>query len=100
MATAIEEAIEASRRAHPELWEKADRIAEIIEPSAFAEWYSGISGEKREPTTRQRYLRASARRRAWEVLRYLGIAPEDTDWAAIFEEMSPRPTDQQGGSDG
>lgn len=101
MGSAVEEAVEASRRLHPDLWRKADRIAEIIAPGAFAEAYDGIDGEKITPTTRQQYQQAEARRKAWEILRYLGEAPEETDWSAIIEEAGwdRDPAPQEGEDD-
>lgn len=88
--SAVQKAIEADRRLRPELYRKADSIAEIIDPSAFAAGYDSTApdADPLTPTKRQQYYAAVARRKAWEILQYLGIAPEETDWVAIFDEMA------------
>ena len=84
----VEEAVAAWRRLNPELARKVDRIAEIITPGAFRKAYDGLGSSGSEiATARKEYRRARARRKAMEILRYLGEAPETTDWAAIFKEM-------------
>lgn len=84
----VEEAVAAWRRLNPELARKVDRIAEIIAPDAFGEVYNGLGADADElVTARREYRKARARRKTMEILRFLGEAPETTDWAAIFEEM-------------
>lgn len=97
VSSAVDEAVAASRRLHPEAWEKVDRIARTIDPGAFAKWYdtTGPDAEPVEPRLRVRMKRARARRKAWDILRELGIVPETTDWEAIFEEMDRTPQPQE-----
>lgn len=100
MGSVADEAVAASRRLHPEAWEKADRIARIIDPGAFGRWYdaTGPDAKPIKPSTRIKAKRARARRKAWDILRLLGEVPEETDWMAIFEEMgvaTPTPTGEE-----
>jgi len=89
----FDRAMEAHRRLEPELYEKVDAIARIIDPSAFAEWHDSTDPDAppRRPTVRQRYMSAHAKNVAYQILQYLGIAPEKTDWLAIFAEMDRTP---------
>ena len=104
--SAVEEAIAASRRLHPDLWRKVDEIAEIIAPGAFATWYDSACPDPQpvEPSARVKAKRATARRKAWEILQYLGEVPEETDWMAIFKEAAletlREELDHDGGDDG
>lgn len=87
---AIEDLIAADRRLHPDLWTKIDRIAEIIDPSAFSEaWWDGTASHAsliRVDNARVRYQRSAARNKAMSILRYLGLTPVETDWAELFAE--------------
>lgn len=91
--SAVDEAVAAHRRLYPDLWAKADRIAEIIEPDVWDDWYDSTEPDAtpRPPTTRVLYLRSRARCRAWDVLKELEIAPATTDWAAVFAELCAPP---------
>lgn len=84
-----EEAVQAHRELHPELWEKIDRIARIIDPGAFGEAFDGTGPDaQRIPDTlRLRYMRSRARHQAWQILEYLGHVPQETDWVEIFRQM-------------
>lgn len=88
--TDIEQALQASRNLYPELWEKADAIARIIKPGLFEDWYNSTEpgAAPVEPPIRTKYERSAAIHLAWQILQYLGIAPQETDWAPILEEMN------------
>lgn len=101
MSSATKDAAKAWRRLNPELAEKRDHIAEIIDPSGFAEFYDGIGEDaERLDTTRMQYKRSRARRKAMEILRYLGEAPETTDWEALFKEMLADPPRREDAGEG
>lgn len=97
--TTIERLVAADRRLHPEVWERIDRIAEIIAPEAFpGEAWDGTGPDARRITwddnPRVQYAQSVARNRAMEILRYLGLTPGPTDWPALFAEagfMEPQP---------
>lgn len=81
-------ALEAHRQLEPELYAKADHIAKIIDPGAFVEWRDGTSPDSDKVLlVRQEYMKAKALCQAFEILRFLGMAPETTNWDAIFERM-------------
>lgn len=55
------------------------RVARIVDPSAFTEWWDGSGPEAklREPDVRQRYNQSRALVKAGEILRLLAKTP---DW--------------------
>jgi hypothetical protein len=100
----IDQAVEIDRELRPEQYAKADAIARIIDPSAFAEWYDGTGPDAKlhEPDVRQRYMQSAALTKAFEVLRLLKLEPETFDWNGIFEHIARRPPEaprpsQEGG---
>ena len=92
----IDEVVRKARELDPELWAKVDAIARIIDPSAFSEWYDGITPV--EPDARVRYMRSVAENKAWRILQLLGIAPESYDWPRLFDALAA-PAEREGGTD-
>ena len=83
----MSEMLALARESNPDLWERIDGVARIIDPGAFAEGYVVWPEENaRTFEARQKYMRAVARHKAHEVLSYLGINT-DTDWLYILERM-------------
>lgn len=76
--TAVEQLLDAHRELNPELYAKADAIAQIIDPSAWpGEAWDGVGPEAKridwDANTLVQVRRAEARGRAFRVLEYLGL---------------------------
>jgi hypothetical protein len=86
LAEDIAQMIKIDRRRRPEIWAKADHIARLVDPSAFARWHD-TDGHPHDPDIRQLYMQVRAINVAFDILRYLGLEPEVFDWTPIFEKM-------------
>ncbi len=90
MSKEVDQLIEASRRVYPKEWALVDKIAPIIDPDAFTgPWYDSTipTAEPMPMSMRQKYMKAMAQRKAWEILGELGLADKVTDWEAIFSDL-------------
>ena len=85
-----DEIIEIDRELKPDVYEKIDDVAKIIMPEAFVEdvHIEPASANKRF-RIRQEYMQAVARRKANDVLTYLGFSTE-TDWYEILNRMADK----------
>lgn len=82
----IDEVVTAARRLDPELWAKVDTLARIIAPGIWDAWYDNTAPDAQPvpPDARVRYLRSAAESKAWQILVFLGIAPQPYDWPRLF----------------
>jgi len=86
--TSVEQMLRAARDQRPDLWRRTEAVARIIDPSAFAEdWIIEPPAAARLHNLKLELLRANARRRAQEVLQYLGVNTEH-DWYDILTRMA------------
>ena len=85
----------AARTAQPDLWDRTERIARIIDPAAFSEIAVQPAERQHDVDVRLDYMRSIAMSKAQEVLRALGVNT-DTDWDTILSLMTKRRS-QQGG---
>lgn len=92
--SAVEKAVAVSRELDPDLWAKVDRVAEIIDPGAFALYYDSVDpdGKPVPMTLRQKYMQSAARTKAWVILRRLGEIPQDFDWTPVLERLFDAPS--------
>lgn len=80
--------ITKARQLDPELWEKVDEIAKIIDPSAFVDWSTvGGTFDREKLEIRTKYYQSIAQHKAYQILQRLGIAPEQYNWVRLFEAM-------------
>lgn len=97
--TDIDRMLRISREIQPNLWERTEHVAKIIDPSAFMDdWV--ITPPEREALMRAKLscLQAAAMKKANEILTYLGVNTE-TDWYSILGRLAgePAPTSAQEG---
>ena len=86
----VEEMLDIARAQHPDLWERVDGVARIIDPAAFADGHVVHPDDTRSLfETRRRYMQAAATHKACEVLEYLGINTS-TDWLHILSVLAER----------
>ena len=85
--SSIDKALQLARERHPDLWERTDMIARIIDPAAFTWMTTNDSKAQRRLDTKQKYLRARARSKAHDVLHALGVNT-DTDWLYILDRIT------------
>lgn len=97
----IEEMVAADRKRQPELWEKVDRVAALVDPGAFPVGETVIEPPEAAERYRVRlaYMQSAARHRAMQILQVLGIAPEHFDWMDLFEYMASTDRPAEEGSD-
>ena len=77
-----------AREVQPELWERTDAIARIIDPAAFAEGWTCHSGDSAKVlNARLKYHQSVALSKAQDVLRYLGVNTE-ADWYEILQRIA------------
>lgn len=89
-SSVAEQVMRFAREVQPELWERTEQVARIIDPAAFAEGWVLISRDasaKRLHETRTKYMQSIALSKAQDVLKYLGVNA-DADWYAILSKMS------------
>ena len=87
---AVDRALQAARELRPDLWERTDQIARIIEPSAFMDdWLVHPEDQKHILEKRLAVQQAAAMRKAQEILQYLGVNTE-TDWYAILQHLADK----------
>lgn len=86
----IQRVLDIDRRLRPEQYAKADAIARIIDPGAFAEWYDGVGPDAKlvDFGVRQKYMQSAAMTKAFDVLKVLGLEPEEFDWAPVLTELA------------
>ena len=88
--TDIERALDAARETHPDLWDRTEAIARIIDPSAFLDGWR--LSALRTPAniksfeTRLAYMRTIAMSKAQEVLYFLGVNTT-ADWETIMTRI-------------
>ena len=86
----VEQVIDIDRELRPDLWKRIDGVASIIYPEYFAEGYTVHPEEAAKlHESRRNYMQAVARRKAHEILEYLGFNTH-TDWDIILEQMAER----------
>ena len=87
-SSTFDEIIRAANIIHPELMERTEQVAKIVDPGSFAEGWVIPYGEGEELfNARRDYMQAIARCRAQDILMFLGVNT-DVDWAAILERMA------------
>jgi hypothetical protein len=86
----IDRMLAIDRRNRPEQYAKADAIARIIDPGAFAEWYDGVGPDAKlvDFGVRAKYMQSAAMTKAFEILRLLKLEPEEFDWGPILTEIA------------
>ena len=78
----VEVTMKAAHEAHPDVWERVEAIARIINPHVFSDMWVDENGN--EPMkTRREYLQSVAIDKAHEILMYLGVNKED-EWYDIL----------------
>lgn len=86
--SAVEACLRAARKVHPDLYERTELVARVIDPAAFADdFIVEPESAKRLHESRQRLMRAIAMSKAQEVLKVLGVNT-DTDWLEVLTEMA------------
>jgi len=84
----IERALQIDRTLRPNYYERTEAIAKIIDASAFADdWVIPDRGAAELHALKLGLLRASAMRKAHEVLAYLGVNSE-CDWMMILTQLA------------
>jgi len=79
-----------AREVQPELWERTEAVARIIDPAAFADgWIIHPESAARLHALKLKVLQGNAMRKAQEVLAYLGVNTE-TDWYEILTRLAER----------
>lgn len=90
MSSNIEKIVEIDRRLRPEVYEKCDAIARIINPAAFADnWTVQPEEHAALVSARLSYQRAVALSQAHEILKYLGLSSA-VDWGEILTRLAER----------
>jgi len=85
----IEDLLARAKARYPDLWQRTEAIARIIDPGAFAEGAILTDEEGHDLfEARRRYMQAVAFNRAHEVLAYLGLN-EPVDWLQLLSELPP-----------
>ena len=85
--TDIERCLEIDRELRPDLYDKIDSIARIIDAGSFSKC-SGFPEESVDRINlRYKYQRTSARVKATEILRLLGEDVPPADWMTILEKL-------------
>jgi hypothetical protein len=87
----IDEALRIARELRPDLWERTEAVARIIDPAAFAGGWTIVepASAARLHEARVAYQRSNAMLRAQEILAYLGVNTE-TDWFTILTRLAER----------
>ncbi len=84
----ITKLMKAAREAQPDLWERTDAIARIIDPAAFIDgWTIHPSDSATVLKSRLKYKQSVALCKAQEVLKYLGVNV-DADWYEILKRLA------------
>jgi hypothetical protein len=88
--TDVDKMLKIAREQRPDLWARTDAVARIIDPAAFADdWVIDPPEAARLHALKLALLRATARSKAQEVLKYLGVNTEH-DWYDILTRMAER----------
>lgn len=84
----IDKTIRLARKVQPDLWDRTEGVARIIDPSAFADdWIIDPPSAAKLHALRLEVLRGNAMSKAHEILRYLGVNV-DTDWYEILDRLA------------
>jgi hypothetical protein len=77
-----------ARDARPDLYERMEAVARIIDPAAFAnDWIIHPEEAARLHSLKLKVLQGNAMRKAQEVLEYLGVNTQ-TDWYEILSRLA------------
>jgi hypothetical protein len=93
LRTLLSRLLEASRKQNPKRWVLVDKIAPIIDPSAWpGEAYDGTGPDAKpinwDENPEVQWRRSEAQQRAGAVLDALGIEPaREFDWAEFFRSQ-------------
>lgn len=87
MATDIERVLRAAREQKPDVYERADAIARIIDPSAYLDDWVVHGASVKLLNAKVKYRRAAALTKALDILAYLGMSTE-TDWEDVFQRLA------------
>jgi hypothetical protein len=97
--SSIDRMLRAARKSNPELWERTEQVARIVSPEAFEEWtLIEPDSARRLHVLRMRLVKATAMRKAQDVLAFLGVNTE-ADWFDILSKMTEGSSDQQADPD-
>lgn len=78
-----------AREVQPDLWDRTEQIARIIDPAAFEEAWIVPSEHEDLFRSRKNYERAIATSKAQAVLRFMGVNT-DADWMEIMTRMASK----------
>lgn len=86
--SAVDQALRLAREVQPDLWERTEAIARIIDPSAFMDgWIVEPKSAAKLLTLKLKVKQSAAMSKAQEVLTYLGVNTE-ADWFEILRRMA------------
>jgi hypothetical protein len=84
----IDKALQIDHALRPNFYDRAEAIARIIDPAAFADdWIIEPEHSAKLHALKLNYLRGVAMRKAQDVLEYLGVNSE-VDWMEILTRMA------------
>ncbi len=85
MTDKINDVLRKARKMHPDLFERTELVARIIDLSAFAEgWVTDDKKSQRLMDLRLKYQQVVAMRKAHDVLTFLGVNTR-VDWRKLLE---------------
>ncbi len=88
MPSEIDKMLAVARDVQPDLWQRTEEVAKILDPSAFFDNYQICPPEaERHFRIKQQYMKSVSMSKAQEVLRFLGVNTE-TDWYAILTRLA------------
>ena len=83
-----EQILRHAQECQPELWERTEAVARIIDPGAFeGGWVVSDESARKLLQAKLDYQKAVAMLKAQEVLKYLGVNT-DTDWLEILTALA------------
>ena len=86
--THVDQVLRIARELRPDLYERTEAVAQIIDPVAFAPpWICWDPKQQKVMDARRRYMQAHAMSTAQKVLEYLGVNT-DTDWLEILTRIA------------
>ncbi len=84
----VSDVLRVARELRPDLWERSEAVAKIIDPGAFAtDWIIEPAEAAEMHRLRLELLKANAMCKAQEILRYLGVNT-DADWYEILTRLA------------
>lgn len=83
-----EQVLRHAREMQPDLWERTEAVARIIDPAAFMEGWTCSDGDSLSVmNARLKFQHSAAMVKAQDVLRYLGVNTA-ADWYEVLKRIA------------